>query len=210
MIELNHLLTCVESFVNLGKSGELDEEGNIYFSETAIFNKLLSNYIRVCDNCYVDDNNYAYDSAFNLIKRFTKYLSDIAENNYTIPGMYVLSTWFPLLCEANDNKYRLQNIRDRRFSYFKIITLVNKIGLPITIKYYHPVERLNAEMYALKDGRVTMIATSPDLYFQIVIEEMAFESQPIKICVDRERNQPMYMLKSTKAGFVAELNEYSD
>lgn len=210
MIGINELLACIDSFINLGKSAEMDDEGEMHFSEIAIFNKLLGNYKRVCDNCYVDEDNYAFCSAFNLIRRFTKYLSDISENNYTIPGMYVLATWFPLLCEANDNKYRLQNIQNRRFPYFKLITIVNKIGVPLIIKYFHPVERVNAELYLLKDGMTTMIATSPDVYYQIVIEEMAFESKPLKISVDSARNQPMYMLKSTKSGFVAELNEYSD
>ena len=124
--------------------------------------------------------------------------------------MFVLTTWLPLLSECGDNKYRLDNIRTKRFPYFKLITLVNNLGFPITIKYFHPVERVNLEMDICKDGRITMAATSPEIYFQFSIEAMGFESKPLKISVDSERNQPMYHLKSTKAGFITELNEYSD
>lgn len=206
----NELIACLDSFIKLGQSAEMDEDGNMVFRETSIFDKLLRNYVSVCENCYVDEDNYAFNAAFGMIRRFTKYLTDIADNDYVIPGMFVLTTWLPLLSEANDNKYRLQNLQNKRFPYFKLVTLVNNIGVPVIIKYFHPVERINAELDLFKDGRMTMVATSPDLYFQIIIEEMAFESKPIKISVDSERNQPLYHLKSSKEGFKVELNPYSD
>lgn len=209
-IGISELLVCLESFINLGRSAEMDEDGNMFFEETDIFDKLQRNYTSVCDNCFVDEDNYAFNAAFGIIRRFTKYLSDIRDNDYVIPGMFVLTTWLPLLSEANDNKYRLENLQSKRFPYFKLVTLVNNLGVPVTIKYFHPVERINAELDVYKDGRVTMVATSPDLYFQFAIEDLAFESKPIKISVDSERNQPLYHLKSTNNGFVVELNEYSD
>lgn len=209
-IGINELLACIDSFINLGRSAQMDEDGNMYFAETDIFDKLFNSYVRVCKNCTVDEDNYAFVAAFALIRRFTRYLSDIAENDYTIPDMFVLVTWLPLLSEANDNKYRLLNIKSTIFPYFKLITLVNNLGLPIVVKYHHPVEGNGFAMDVFENGKIVLVATSPELYFQFEIEQMAFESKPIRISVDNKRNFPMYHLKSTKQGFVVELNEYSD
>lgn len=208
-IGITELKNSLTAFLQFARSGETTEE-YFHFRDRYTFNKIHDSLNKVCESCTVDEDDFALCTSFGLVRRAAKFMDDIEENNYQIPGYYVLYTWLPLLSEVNDHIYRLTNMQDKRFSYFKLIKLYNGLNCPIVLKYFHPVERVNSQIDVMNNYSATLAATSSSVFVQFEIEDLGFESEVMKINIPDDKNEPIFRLEGGKGGFRITLNEYSD